>query len=455
MFGSYLGPRTGPSSQDIQMLQALYGTRTPDNFQGAAGNGTFATATRLPSTDHLTLTGDITTSRTVEYFKVTTPANTDTFVIRVKTSGISLLTPTLAVYDSSQNLLQATAASDPLHGNLVIRLNQATPNTTYYVRVGGALRNVFGVGSYQLRLDYQDDYDPADAPRLIQPDYHANNTLATATALTFQPAVSRRDGVTASYFSTIADSADSHYYRVVAPDNAGAANQELVVAVRPLNVHHSSPGIHVFDPSGNAVPFMVLSNDTSGYTIQVANPVANAPYYIQADPVSAQGKSITGDYFLRVSFDTQATISTATVGHNTLTRARPQDSASLTVHTSALMHFALYAGTATGTGGEVVTMTIQDASGKVVSTLTVQADYPAVTADLYLAAGNYRVSYFARGLRGSLSVPLSYRLDASVLSDPLGPYFTDSNGTNAPPPDYSYLANSIDNSTSYVSAYFF
>jgi hypothetical protein len=43
----YLGPRTGLGASDISALQTLYGARSPDAYEGAGGNDTLATATRL------------------------------------------------------------------------------------------------------------------------------------------------------------------------------------------------------------------------------------------------------------------------------------------------------------------------------------------------------------------------------------------------------------------------
>src|SRR5262245_15724144 len=47
MYEHYLGPRTGLSAGDIVNIQALYGARKPDAFEGAAGNNTLATATAV------------------------------------------------------------------------------------------------------------------------------------------------------------------------------------------------------------------------------------------------------------------------------------------------------------------------------------------------------------------------------------------------------------------------
>src|SRR5262249_11024459 len=48
VYEDYLGPRTtGLTAEDISRIQALYGARSPDAFEGTTGNETLATATRL------------------------------------------------------------------------------------------------------------------------------------------------------------------------------------------------------------------------------------------------------------------------------------------------------------------------------------------------------------------------------------------------------------------------
>src|SRR5204863_3279268 len=47
MYEDYLGIRTGLSAGDISMIQALYGARSADKFEGSAGNETFGSAARL------------------------------------------------------------------------------------------------------------------------------------------------------------------------------------------------------------------------------------------------------------------------------------------------------------------------------------------------------------------------------------------------------------------------
>src|SRR5262249_52828736 len=47
MYEYYQGPRTGLSAGDVASIQSLYGARTPDQYEGASGNETLATAAEL------------------------------------------------------------------------------------------------------------------------------------------------------------------------------------------------------------------------------------------------------------------------------------------------------------------------------------------------------------------------------------------------------------------------
>src|SRR5439155_3824771 len=61
MYEYYQGARTGLSAEDVASIQALYGTRQPDAYEGPGGNDTLATATTYagPVAADLTTTTDV------------------------------------------------------------------------------------------------------------------------------------------------------------------------------------------------------------------------------------------------------------------------------------------------------------------------------------------------------------------------------------------------------------
>src|SRR5262249_60915380 len=107
MEGGLWGTYPGPYADDIAGVQAMYGARKPDAYEGTTGNGTLATAAPLTlSSGGVTINADITSLGEVDYFKVTAPASSDgTLTVSVDASTISLLDPKVSVFDSSGTLL--------------------------------------------------------------------------------------------------------------------------------------------------------------------------------------------------------------------------------------------------------------------------------------------------------------------------------------------------------------
>ena len=69
MYTYYQGTETGLAPQDVTAIQALYGVRLQDQYQGQTGNGTLATATQYGNGP---LTADLTFPGQVEDYKFTT-----------------------------------------------------------------------------------------------------------------------------------------------------------------------------------------------------------------------------------------------------------------------------------------------------------------------------------------------------------------------------------------------
>src|SRR5262249_20863251 len=127
MFKNYLGVRTALAPADIGALQALYGgARRPDAFDQQSPDDSFATAAQLrPFRDgdarNITINADITTSQDVDFYRFRTRDYSGGLTIRLQTSGLSVLTARLSVFDSSQRLVNSVVSFDPLNGDLSIR----------------------------------------------------------------------------------------------------------------------------------------------------------------------------------------------------------------------------------------------------------------------------------------------------------------------------------------------
>jgi hypothetical protein len=82
-------------------------------------------------------------------------------------------------------------------------------------------------------------------------------------------------------------------------------------------------------------------------------------------------------------------------------------------------------------------MTVKDAAGNVVLTLTAAAGQPAVTSVKYLKVGTYTIAYTAAG-----GAPVDYGLYLLQLSDGVGPYTTTTTSSAPPPSGTTYTSSS-------------
>jgi hypothetical protein len=115
MYQTYTGPHSSLNAADMAGFQGINGTRQPDSYQNGQGNHTFQNAVNLDN-NHLSITADLGSVGDTEFFRfqyggaVVVP--NASLTIQVQTSGISLLEPTLTVYDNN-NVVGSASASDP------------------------------------------------------------------------------------------------------------------------------------------------------------------------------------------------------------------------------------------------------------------------------------------------------------------------------------------------------
>ncbi len=451
MFASYQGVRSGPSADDVAALQALYGARAPDANEGPAGNDTLDTATRLgllhnaDGTYGLSAAGDIATPADRDVFSFQTGNGQAGVAVRLRTSGISLLTPQVTVTDATGQVVGSAANVDPRDGDVVIRIQHTDPLTTYYVTVAAARSDVFGVGGYTLRIGHGSLTNVPDAALadwvntvateatggLLSSDVHTNDTVATAT-----PLPPTGGPVDYSVRASIGDATDRDVYQITAPAGGGALTaMAWGVPTRILLTagQHVDPHLAVYDASGAAVPVRVLANDGYTTTVQVPNATPGATYYVEVSPSPAG--SPVGNYFLGVDF-TAAAPAMGALSYGTVDAGTTAAGDALAVTRGGLFHFVLAADAA-------VTMTVTDATGAVVFTLHSGGD--RVSGNVTLGPGQYAVTFTAG------SGPARYVLRGVQLSDPEGPQPSDptedpTGGGTPPhdPDDWTYLPINTD-----------
>jgi Matrixin len=453
------------SAGDIANLRALYGVRVADAFDAAVvgGNNAMSRASLLPRDSLLSsrylVTGDLTTLSDVDFFKFTVPAVTGALgvSVRLQPAGLSLLAPSVTVYNSAGQVVASGLSMDPLNNDLSLRFNASLLGGTYYIKVDGATPDVFGMGGYRLAVDYISlgtllvPLTPLLSPIL---DGHTDDSLGLPRLLSPTPKPMPDDRFDFTFAGAIEDSTDVDRYKIHAPAMIGTGPVNMNVMVWAIETDGLDPRIQVYDATtGRPVAFQVLANDDGVMSIQVPNVNAADDYIVS---VLARTSGGTGAYFLAADFNQFAPTKFSGVTSGTI-NAGATKSGKLTINEAATFEFALSAEAFLGGTGGVV-MTVYDASGHAILTLSADADQPTVTAVRYLTEGTYTVRYTTSS--GGTAAALEYDLFLLQLSDGAGPYATstgtnDGNSSPPPPPDSGYTYSGSSTSKPSGSPYYF
>jgi hypothetical protein len=415
----YYRTYTGLSAGDIAALQSLYGgPRRLDQYAGAAiPNNAMTTAAALPVGQ--TIQGDISNNNEVEWFKFNTGLSVLPLTLSFRTAGVSLLTANVTVYNSAGNVVASSQSTDPLNGNLVLTLPPLSLLQTYYVKVSSARSDVFGIGTYQMRV--ADDtlsaitgflagltniFEPADTTDPA----NLNGSQSQATRLSGSQSTAGSQ-IDAQIQAKLVANNDYDWYAIKAPAYASGTNTEsMLVSVWGVNQAILSPKVEVFDSNGQQLNATILTEDSYSSVLQLSNAVPGSTYYIRVD--SNTGSS--GDYRLAVAFPTNG-IDIPVAATGTFGTAVSSSISTLTMNEGAFMHFALSVGGQAG-APDGVSMTIYDSNGKVVTTLS-SGSGDSHSADLWLGAGTYSV-VFQRS--SSATSPLDFQLLSLLTTDPVG-----------------------------------
>jgi hypothetical protein len=427
------------STGDVANIEALYGVPAPDATEGSAGN-TFTTAARLRSESD---DAPIGTQPMVGYGAITTTSDVDMFswkgitgytgsmTIRLQTLGLSLLEPILTVFDASGNVLGQTQSTLLGGDDLTLTIQNAVPGNRYFARVQGATSDLFGIGRYGLGVTFDslNTRTPTQINTMLTGSgmQHSESDLPIHNLATSALPLTTTHGYAANEHYEITDSlgdTSADYYTLQAP--AGASAPVLTVTLNALSTNGITAQVTLLDSAGNVVNTDVLVND--GYTITVQTtdltPGANYMLRVTRTPTHSQGESEneSGGNFLLIADFQQPTTLMQTFASGTLATATAQQTFALYVAQDQLFHFAL---SATGPAGSSVQMTITDANGAVVYTLTAPAGATETIDRFVLAPGAYTVQFSIVTAAGSVSGPVAYQLRGSSLSDPIGPALND------------------------------
>jgi hypothetical protein len=160
MYPFYHGVQQYVAADDIAGVQAIWSPRQEDGFVIGLQNFDAAHAvniTQYTQPNNQIILGPLNVAKSSEsyWFKVTTPANaTNVFQAAVQSTNLSELSPKVAIYDANLRGLWQYAAPANAYGTIIqASIYNATPNTTYYVKVSGSNAGPTGTGAYALLID--------------------------------------------------------------------------------------------------------------------------------------------------------------------------------------------------------------------------------------------------------------------------------------------------------------
>lgn len=273
MSEDYTGPKTGLTAADIAAVQSYYGTRQPDAYEGPWGNNSFLTATPVDAiTGAARLRADVGSNGDADVYALLNTTLLGTLEVRVKASGVSLLTPKVQIYDGWGRLLASASASGPGQ-DVTLAVPRTLLNLGYFVKVTGATGDVFGIGGYELSVVRTSGLV---LPHLLT-ETLLDNTLLGAVSL---------DGLLAgpqggdAADAAIDSKADVDYYTVSVPPTTDSAPRAMVVSVTNTS-GKAHPDLAVLDALGRPVPFQILNNSATNLTIQVTQIVRGGAYYVR------------------------------------------------------------------------------------------------------------------------------------------------------------------------------
>jgi len=315
MDGTYQGVRTKLASGDIAGIQAIYGARKLDVYQGQGYGLTSAApidlspalvsaSTSTAASASLTKIGD------VEWFTFVAPSYaTGTWQATASASNLSLLSPKITVYDANMNMVGQSSNPNAWGNAVTVSPSGIVGGQRFYIAVTGATGDVFDTGAYQLSVKLSSG-PPTMSPQVLTPPvtippvtippvtippvtippvtaqtnyiapdrYESNNTFGTATRLGkfSQGAVS---GV------SLNTGADVDYYSF---QTAAAGIVEITAAGTWIQVLNSRGG--VLAQGTGVVDVSAARNTTLTVRVQSANWSPLASYSMSIAPKPAGSK---------------------------------------------------------------------------------------------------------------------------------------------------------------------
>lgn len=434
---------------DIAAIQALYGVRAHDAYEGAFGNDEPARAANLPQPSGYVgatplvvfadMNNDDDDNADVDYFRFRVPSGyRGAVTVRLQTAGVSVLAPRILLLNAHGDLLGEAETQAALGDVLTINLPSSRPTETYYIRVdSGNDDDDFDTGGYALsvRFDGLSSVTDASIDTLLRgphkslsaneiaalflapattffnSDEGAVDSMANAVVLASQPGYTPQTRYQA--VASIHKKSDRDFYRITTP--AGTAGV-LTATIWTNDARGLLPRVRVLNAAGKAVAANVLASDSGTYRIQVPNALPNAVYYVVASAARYGG---VGNYYLGVDIGKVASPAPLQTS-GALSLNAPVQMKRLYVARTQWFHFVLRTAGLPKTAS--ILMTVHDKHQNLVLQIG-SRDFASGAA--LIIPGEYTVRFQLLDAPATWTGQASYKLHGRGISDPVGPVTED------------------------------
>jgi hypothetical protein len=374
----------------------------------------------------LTVGAVITSTSQSDLYSFASPGLLNSVSISLKTWGFGISSPKLTIYDANHNVVAQASPTDSA-GQIALQFTPVGSSSKYYVKVDSGLATSFAIGTYNLQVGSGSSGQGAGATQasvstLNQPAGTASNPTnfnplsGSATDFRLISSLNSTDLLNA--------------YTLNAPGGSLGQSGFMTVTVMGLDGNDFAPGLTVTDSQGNPVASQVLAAENGTVVIQVACSPTVSAYEIQVSGGKPNAAISTGDYFLGVTFAATGA-SFQSIASGTLGTPSASQTSTLTLDSDELYRLVLTAGT--GTAGSGIAMTVTDATGNVVATLTSLTGQSS-SLTLRLAEGTYFVTVTAISPPVGQWTPLPFVLTGTDLSDPIKGYIAPGSGGSGTKP---------------------
>ena len=165
MYPAYNGTKEAVNTDDTSGIRTIYNSRQNDYFDANGTNDSSRAADDISSyidaNKQLTLSAlDSTTpvmigANDIDWYKVTVPSSTTgTMVVRMQSSKLSLLAPTISVYNAAGTTLLGQQISYNTGDTVSVTISGVTAGQVYDIRAKGSTSGDSGFGAYGLQVNF-------------------------------------------------------------------------------------------------------------------------------------------------------------------------------------------------------------------------------------------------------------------------------------------------------------